>query len=128
MGSNNEFVIKDSGQRENFETGAKRDTDEGKPRYDLIPPLAERRVAMHYAKGAQKYEPWNWSLGMPFSRFWASLKRHVAAFECGDNEEDNLAAIVFAANSIMHFQECGRTDLDDMTPRIMEWKKQKEVG
>lgn len=115
------FDIKDSGERESFEGGAVRDTDDGKPRFDLIPPLAERRVAMHYGSGAKKYDEWNWSRGMPFSRFLASMKRHIAAFERGEEDEDHLAAVVFGANSIMHFQECGRDDLDDITPRIAEW-------
>src|SRR5258706_10482516 len=30
------FVTKDSGSRQDFETGARRDIQEGKPRYDLI--------------------------------------------------------------------------------------------
>jgi len=116
-----QFEIKDSGERQNFDGGAVRDTDDGKPRFDLIPPLAEQRVALHYGGGAKKYDEWNWAKGMPFSRFLASLKRHVAAFERGETDEDHLAAVVFNANSIMHFQECGRDDLDDITPRVKEW-------
>lgn len=115
------FEIKDSGERQSFDGGAVRDTDDGKPRFDLIPPLAERRTAQHYGSGAKKYDEWNWSKGMPFSRFLASMKRHMAAFELGEIDEDHLAAIVFNANSIMHFQECGRDDLDDITPRVSTW-------
>ncbi len=121
MGSDNEFEIKDSGKRESFDGGAVRDTDDGKPRFDLIPPLAQLRVALHYGGGAKKYDEWNWSKGMPYSRFLASMKRHIAAFERGETDEDHLAAVVFGANSIMHFQECDRSDLDDITPRIKEW-------
>ena len=33
-------VIKDSGKREEFQTGSRRDTREGKGRFDLFPPLA----------------------------------------------------------------------------------------
>ncbi len=115
------FEIKDSGNREEFAGGAVRDTDGGKPRFDLIPPLAEKRVALHYGGGAKKYDEWNWAKGMPYSRFVASMKRHIAAFERGETDEDHLAAVVFNANSIMHFQECGRDELDDITPRIKEW-------
>ncbi len=32
----------------------------------------------------------------------------------GDDEEDHLAAVVFNALAIMHFQEIGRPELDDM--------------
>lgn len=115
------FEIKDSGNRQAFDGGAVRDTEDGKPRFDLIPPLAEQRVAFHYSSGAKKYKEWNWAQGMPYSRFLASMKRHIAAFERGETDEDHLAAVVFNANSIMHFQECGRTDLDDITSRTEEW-------
>lgn len=116
-----QFKIKDSGKRQRFDGGAVRDTEDDKPRFDLIPPLAELRLAIHYAKGAKKYDEWNWSLGMPYSRFLASLKRHLAAFERGETDEDHLAALVFNAMSLMHFQECGRDDLDDITPRTKQW-------
>ena len=127
----NEFEIEDSGKRQEFEGGAVRDTEDGKPRFDLIPPLAERRVAMHYGGGAKKYDEWNWAKGMPFSRFLASMKRHIAAFERGELNEDHLAAVVFNANALMHFQECGRNDLDDITPRTKGWythrNKQEQI-
>jgi len=121
-----QFKIKDSGERQSFDGGAVRDTDDGKPRFDLIPPLAEKRTALHYGSGAKKYDEWNWSRGMPFSRFLASMKRHISAFERGEIDEDHLAAVVFNANSIMHFQECGRDDLDDITPRVEAWYKYRE--
>jgi hypothetical protein len=116
-----QFDIKDSGERQKFDGGAVRDTDDGKPRFDLIPPLAEQRTALHYSSGAKKYDEWNWAKGMPYSRFLASMKRHIASFERGESDEDHLAAVVFNANAIMHFQECGRDDLDDVTPRVKAW-------
>ena len=39
-----EFELKDSGKREEFTTGSRRDTREGKGRYDLISPIALTRV------------------------------------------------------------------------------------
>jgi hypothetical protein len=115
-----EFEIKDSGQRQSFDTGAVRDTQEGKPRYDLIPHTALRRIAMHYAKGAKKYNEWNWAMGMEFSRFYASMFRHLQQFAAGDTDEDHLAAICFNALSIMHFQDIEADELDDMQSRIPE--------
>ncbi len=108
------FTIKDSGKRQSFDTGAVRDTQEDKPRYDLIPSTALYRVAMHYAKGAIKYSERNWEKGMPFSRFYASLFRHMMAFAMGEEKEDSLAGVVFNALAIMHFQDMGRDDLNDM--------------
>lgn len=113
------FVVKDSGERQEFETGAKRDTQTGKPRYDLIPPLALKRVADLYAKGAIKYDEHNWTKGMPLSRFLASMMRHAMQFSMGDKDEDHLAAVIFNALAIMHFQEIGRKDLDD----LFDWNK-----
>jgi len=53
------FVVKDSGVRQEYTTGMKRDTQEGKPRYDLIIPdngnTMLTRWAIHMAKGAVKY-------------------------------------------------------------------------
>jgi dATP/dGTP diphosphohydrolase len=113
------YVVKDSGARQQFETGAKRDTQTDKPRYDLISPFALKRVADLYAKGAIKYDEHNWTKGMPFSRFFASLMRHAMQFAQGDKTEDHLAAVIFNALSIIHFQEVGRTELDDM----FDWTK-----
>jgi len=118
--------IKDSGKRQEFDTGAVRDTQDDKPRYDLIPPTALQRVAMHYASGAKKYDPWNWERGMEHSRFYASMFRHMQQFALGDIDEDHLAAIVFNALSIMHFQDTGRTHLDDMMTRMPSNKEKHE--
>lgn len=99
-----EFITKDSGQRQDFATGARRDIQTGKPRFDLIPVIALKRVAELYARGAEKYGEHNWQKDMPISRMYASLYRHLMAWAAGDREEDHLAAIVFNANSIMYYE------------------------
>lgn len=108
------FVTKDSGNRELMDTGSQRDTQEGKPRYDLIPVTSLRRLADLYARGAEKYDDFNWAKGQPFSRVYASMFRHLIAFAEGDTEEDHLAAVAWNAFAIMHYQETGREELDDM--------------
>ena len=40
-----EFILKDSGKREEFPTGSRRDQRAGKGRFDLIPTMALRRLA-----------------------------------------------------------------------------------
>lgn len=102
------FITKDSGERRQFDSGAVRDSDAGKPRYDLIPPHALRRVADMYARGAVKYGDSNWHLGMPSQQMLASLMRHLEAYRCGEREEDHLAAVVFNALALMQFEEEGR--------------------
>ena len=105
------FTTKDSGKREEFDSGAKRDTQAGKPRYDLIPAGPLKRLADLMARGAEKYDDNNWTKGMPSSRFLASLLRHVEAYRLGDRDEDHLAAAVFNAFAVMYFEG---TEWDDL--------------
>lgn len=100
-----EFRTLDSGERDVFQTGARRDTQAGKPRYDLIPPSALRRVAELYARGAEKYGDRNWQKGIPINRLYASLLRHIYQWAEGDNVEDHLAAVIFNAMAIMWTEE-----------------------
>lgn len=116
-----EFETKDSGNRQDFSGGAVRDTQEGKPRYDLIPPGPLERLAMLYSRGAEKYNEHNWTKGIPVSRCIASLMRHVFQFVKGDTDEDHGAAILFNVMCIMHYEEVGRVDLDDS----FDWSKGK---
>lgn len=198
-----QFEIKDSGERRDFDTGAKRDVDYDKPRFDLIPitvlrefikfssnrtlistvlggisdetkaqmwslgmmwgdtannnflleliwicldiiqqqeedsfldvesdkysgfhiisPRTYCRLANHYGGGAKKYDPWNWSKGMPLSVFHASLMRHIFDIIENKTDEDHLSAIFFNAAAIIHFNIIGREDTDDITPRLVEW-------
>lgn len=114
-----EFVTKDSGQREEFEGGAIRDTEVGKPRYDLVSPLALTRLANLMARGAEKYSERNWEKGMNVSRLFSSAYRHLMQFYLGDKSEDHLAAVMFNIAAIIHFEELGREDLNDLP----QWKK-----
>jgi hypothetical protein len=98
------YVTKDSGERENFDTGARRDTQEGKPRYDLIPPKALERLAGLYARGAEKYGDRNWEKGIPVQRNLASLERHLQQWKMGEIDEDHLAAVAWNAFAIMHYE------------------------
>lgn len=113
------YETKDSGKRQEFQTGAVRDTEENKARYDLISPLALTRLANLMARGAVKYNEWNWSKGMPTSRLFSSGLRHLIQYSLGNRDEDHLAAVMFNVMAIIHFEEMGRTDLDDM----QKWNK-----
>jgi hypothetical protein len=164
-------VVKDSGERRLFPTGAQRDAGAGKGFFDCIPTMPLLRVAVglgrpsqleldhpkgsmivhilrwrdgdneqdHLAKvcflafhqmeptkdeywggiaygglerlaqlyeaGAVKYQKHNWQKGMPKSVFLNSLLRH--AFKVGANwdDEDHLAAVIFNAFCLMHFED-----------------------
>ena len=97
-----DFVVKDSGVREEYETGMRRDTQAGKPRYDLI--LPERgggmmkRWAEHMRKGADKYGERNWELARTpdeYKRFRQSAIRHFIQWFDGETDEDHAAAVFF---------------------------------
>lgn len=93
-----DYITKDSGKREEFSTGMVRDTQDGKPRYDLIDRPFLRRWAELMARGAEKYGPNNWRKAETqeeLDRFEASMLRHVFQYLEGDRSEDHGAAIVF---------------------------------
>jgi len=97
--------VKDSGKRENFTTGSRRDTREGKGRYDLISPIVIERDAIHLENGAVKYGDRNWEKGQPLSRYFDSAIRHMYKFLAGLNDEDHLAAARWNIAGIIHTEE-----------------------
>lgn len=81
---------------ETFATGARRDTQEGKGRFDLIPYEAMLSLARRLEVGAAHYGPKNWEMGMPLSRYLSSLRRH--SMQVGyDFSEDHAGAVLFNA-------------------------------
>lgn len=88
----NDYEIKDSGARQSFDTGAVRDTQAGKGRFDLLPMGAIRRLAIHFEKGAKKYGDRNWEKGIPLDRYMDSALRHLASYMEGRIDEDHLVA------------------------------------
>lgn len=115
------FVVKDSGKRIDYATGARRDTDEGKPRYDLISHHMLTRLAHHLRKGAEKYGDRNWEKGIPTWRLVASGLRHVYAYIAGDRTEDHLSAIIFNFGAIVHFEESGGNPADKPPVPAYPW-------
>lgn len=107
--------ICDTGSRITYADGmAIREPSTGKGRYDLISPFATRRLAKWMELGAEKYSSRNWEKGMPYSRYVDSAKRHLDKFVMGMEDEDHLAAVAFNIFAIMHHQELGQDELDDM--------------
>jgi uncharacterized protein YeaO (DUF488 family) len=115
--------LQDSGKRINFgEDAAIREDAENKGRQDLISPFALTRLAKHYENGAKKYSDRNWERGMNYSRYTASMFRHLIAWMKGMEDEDHLAAIAWNAFAIMHHQELGESQWDDMPRYIVKVK------
>lgn len=96
--------MEDSGKRQEFETGAVRDSDD-KSRPDLISPYAQMRKGEWLRQGAEKYTERNWEKGMKFGRCIASIFRHLLQYMMGWTNEDHLAAIAVNAEFLMHYEK-----------------------
>lgn len=59
--------------------------NEGKTRYDLVPPDAFELLAQVYTIGAQKYAARNWEQGFNWMECYASLMRHTQAWARGED-------------------------------------------
>ena len=110
-------MIKDSGNRREFESGAVRDIQEGKGRMDLLPACAIIRLAKHFENGAKKYEERNWEKGIPTHSFIDSAIRHLMKYLDGATDEDHLCAAAWNCMCCMWTEE-KRPDLIDIPARL----------
>ena len=100
-----EYIVKDSGERQSFDSGAVRDIQNGKGRFDLIGTEGLIRLAQLYEKGANKYAERNWEKGIPVSRCMDSAFRHLWKYMDGWNDEDHLAAVAWNVFAIMQYEK-----------------------
>lgn len=104
-----DFVVKDSGERQQFESGMVRDTTEDKIDYSLVfdGPMLER-LAAHMTKGAKKYSSRNWMKAIndeEKERFRESATRHFVQWLRGDRDEDHAAAVMFNINGYEYVRQ-----------------------
>jgi hypothetical protein len=90
-------------------------------RYDLIPVEFEEALAEHYGKGARKYDDRNWERGYKWSLSVAALRRHLAAWLRGEDNDsetgsNHLIAVAWHAVALYIFQLRG-LGTDDIRPR-----------
>ena len=106
-------MIKDSGNRTEFETGAVRDMKRGVGRMDLLPWYGIMEVSKHCEEGAEKYGEHNVDKGIPLHSLCDSAARHLAKFIAGETDEDHLRAatwnLLWALN-----QRKTHPELDDL--------------
>lgn len=107
------LILKDSGDREQYDTKAIRDSRVGKGRYDLLSPFAIRRIAGIYESGAIKYADRNWEKGMPISRFLDSALRRIFQYIMGHRDEDHLAQAGWNILGALHMEHT-HPEMDDM--------------
>ena len=92
------YKTKDSGKRIDYNSGFRRDVQEGKPRYDLIPYELLKRLAELYARGAEKYGDDNWQKANSeeeYRRFINSAFRHFEQWRAGEQDEDHGVAVIW---------------------------------
>lgn len=85
-------MIKDSGERTEFGTGAVRDMHAGKGRFDLLPWHAIHDVAKHCEEGALKYGERNVDKGIPQHSLIDSAMRHMVKYIHNETDEPHLRA------------------------------------
>lgn len=100
-----QYTTKDSGARAEFNSGMVRDTEEGKPRFDLLRPKGVpyehqmlTRFAGLMARGAVKYDARNWEQAdsqAELDRYYSSAARHFEQWLAGETDEDHAVGCWF---------------------------------
>ena len=111
--------VEDDGNQQEFNTGSKRSSREGKGRFDLIPSHALTRLAQHFENGAKVYGDRNWEQGQPLSRYLDSAMRHLVKYLGGGRSEDHIIACAWNCFAFVQTQKWiadGKLpqELDDM--------------
>jgi|WetSurMetagenome_2_1015567.scaffolds.fasta_scaffold74146_1 hypothetical protein len=119
------FEVKDSGERINYQSGMRRDTQKGKPNYRLIDLGFLKRLAIHLTKGAKKYGRDNWRMANSqeeLDRFEDSSFRHLMQYLNGEEDEDHGMAVVFNIMAAEWVKDKLKKDEPDQ-----RWTKVKNV-
>lgn len=109
-------MIKDSGERTEFGTGAVRDMHAGKGRFDLLPWHAIHDVAKHCEEGALKYGERNVDKGIPQHSLIDSAMRHMVKYLHNETDEPHLRAAAWNILWALE-QETTHRDLIDLPGR-----------
>lgn len=94
--------------------------DDDKPAYGLLPVYGVELAAAVAKVGAVNYDDWNFTKGIPYSRLIAAAKRHIAAFERGeevdpDNEIPPLGGAIWSLMALAEMSVI-HPELDDRAP------------
>jgi len=122
------FETKDSGKREEFESGMVRDTNEGKILWHLVAsgPMLQR-WAEQLTRGAVKYEQNNWLKAegkAELQRFKESAFRHFMQWYLGETDEDHGAAVFFNINGAEYVRN--KTTVPDLRLQV-EYSPSKSI-
>ena len=112
-------MIKDSGDRTEFSTGAVRDMHTEKGRYDLLPWNAIHELALHCEAGALKYGERNCEKGIPIHSLIDSGIRHLSCYLRGMQDEQHLRAALWNVAFAIEM-ELKRPEMQDIPARMSE--------
>lgn len=85
--------------------------DDGKPRLDLLSPIAMIEIARVMGHGAIKYGDNNWRKGFKYSRLIAAILRHIFAYMSGEklDPETGISHLAHASCGLMFLLEFEKT-------------------
>ena len=75
--------------------------DANKPRYDLIPPTVLHALAIHYAKGSEKYDERNWEKGLSWCTTYRALQSHANTWFMGQTFDDDPSMSDYRAHHMI---------------------------
>ena len=86
--------------------------DDGKPRYDLVPPEALDALSRVLTFGASKYAARNWEKGMEWGRVFGAMMRHAWAWWRGAGKDpesglSHMAHVLCNAAFLVTFERRG---------------------
>lgn len=87
MTDGNDNLNQSIGDINSQEAGSAARYNGGKPDFSLIPLCTLEDEARVWEYGKRKYAAWNWAKGMPYSAVIASVLRHIAAFQRGEDND-----------------------------------------
>lgn len=109
------YKTKDSGARQDYSSGMRRDLQDGKADFYLLLPKGipyNEQLLTRWAelmeRGREKYGSRNWELACSeeeLDRFKSSAMRHFMQWVTGETDEDHAAAVMFnlmAAEYVKH--------------------------
>lgn len=94
--------LKGSGKTKKYTTGAIREFQTNKGRYDLLPPSAIFALSRVFEEGATRYSSRNWEKGLPLCRFIDSALRHVFKHLEGHRDEPHMAQAAWNLMAYIH--------------------------
>lgn len=129
--SEDDYELDTSEEKMTFASGAQREVKTGKGRFDLLPPFALHKLAIHYEKGGIEHGDRNWEDGIPVHSFVDSAFRHIIQYMKGETFEPHLVAALWNIIGAVETEERIKLgilpkELNDM-PLYLKKLKEKEA-